>query len=100
MSAVLQAVPKPRSADDIEVTRALPGQEQLLTPAALAFLPPHPRFGGAAPPHARAERLRIQYPRVQISAPTPPTSARAMAVAAVRKHCRRRVDHRPSTRKM
>ena len=38
MSAVLREVSKPGLADGIQVTRAAPGQELLLTPAALAFL--------------------------------------------------------------
>ena len=38
MSAVLQEGPKPGEQGGIEVTRVLPGQESLLTPAALAFL--------------------------------------------------------------
>ena len=47
MSAVLQEVPKPGSEGGIEVTQSLPGQEQLLTPAALAFLAGlHRRFDG------------------------------------------------------
>ena len=47
MSAVLQEVPKPGTESGIEVTQALPGQEQLLTPAALAFLASlHRRFDG------------------------------------------------------
>ncbi len=59
MSAVLQAVPKPGFADGIEVTRALPGQEQLLTPAALAFLAGlHRRFDAGRRAHLQARAVR------------------------------------------
>ena len=55
MSAVLQAV----SADGIEVTRSLPGQESLLTPAALAFLAGlHRRFEPARQQRLAARRER------------------------------------------
>jgi malate synthase len=47
MSAVLQTGPKPGIQGEIEVTRAVAGQESLLTPAALAFLAGlHRRFEG------------------------------------------------------
>jgi malate synthase len=47
MSAVLQEVPRSGSGGGIEVTQSLPGHEQLLTPAALAFLAGlHRRFDG------------------------------------------------------
>jgi len=47
MSAVLQQAPQAGVEDGIEVTRSLPGQESLLTPAALAFLAGlHRRFEG------------------------------------------------------
>ena len=47
MSAVLQEGPKPGMQGGVEVTRAVAGQESLLTPAALAFLAGlHRRFDG------------------------------------------------------
>jgi len=47
MSAVLQEGPKPGMQGGVEVTRAVAGQESLLTPAALAFLAClHRRFDG------------------------------------------------------
>ena len=63
MSGVLQEVPKPGTESGIEVTQALPGQEQLLTPAALAFLASlHRRFDGERQTRlsARADRSQIQ----------------------------------------
>src|SRR5690606_2005230 len=63
MSAVLQQTPKPASAgasgEGIEVTRVLPGQDQILTPAALAFLAGlHRRFEGERRARLAARAVR------------------------------------------
>ncbi len=59
MSAVLQEGPKPGEQGGIEVTRVLPGQESLLTPAALAFLAGlHRRFEGERRARLAARAVR------------------------------------------
>ena len=57
MSAVLQD----RPGEGVEVTRRLPGQDALLTPAALGFLADlHRRFEGARQTRLAARRARQQ----------------------------------------
>ena len=63
MSAVLQESPQTGDDGGIEVTRTLPGQESLLTPAALAFLAGlHRRFEGERRARLAARAVRqVQF---------------------------------------